>query len=86
MPLKANVARLDFNVLHHDRLVLDTHSIRRKHLGIDWTLNRFVNRQLLERSAITASPWLGALAFAAMFFRRMIRVLSNASSCANLIC
>jgi hypothetical protein len=60
--------------LHDGRFVFHTHRVGRQRLGIDRTRDGFVDRQILKRPSITSRPRLGLLAFAAMFFGRMIRI------------
>ncbi len=74
LPLELGVLWLDFNVLHDDDFIIDTHCIGRQRRGIYRTLDGVVHGEVFERATILAFFEQLLAAFASPFFGRVIRV------------
>ena len=57
MTLKLSILWLDFDVLHDDDFIIDTHRIGGQCRRINGTLNGLVNRDVFERATVVC-PWL----------------------------
>ena len=66
MSLEASVARLDLDALNDLCFIGDAHGVGRQRVGIDGTLDCFVDLQILERAAIAGRAFL-LIAFSSIF-------------------
>ena len=52
VPLELSILWLDFDVLNDHDFILKSHGIGRQRVGIDWTFNRVVDREVFERTSV----------------------------------